>query len=136
MAIDNAVKLPAHKRDDLKFKPGQVANPNGRPKGARSKLGEAFIEALHDDFLQNGVAAIQVVRAEKPDQYLKVIASLLPKDVNLNINEQYGEMSDDELIDRIRQLDATIAPFLAGRENEACQPSEGAGVGKLPAIVH
>jgi hypothetical protein len=108
----------------------------GRPKGARSKLGEAFIEALHDDFVENGVAAIQVVRAEKPDQYLKVIASLLPKDVNLSINDQYGEMSDDELIDRIRQLDATIAPFLAGREGASSETDTGAAVGTIAAIVH
>lgn len=136
MANNNAAKLPAHKRDDLKFKPGQVANPNGRPKGARNKLGEAFIDALHDDFVENGVAAIQTVRSEKPDQYLKVIASLLPKDVNLNINDQYGEMSDDELIDRIRQLDATIAPFLVGREGAASETDTGAAVGTVAAIVH
>lgn len=136
MAINNAEKLPAHKRDDLKFKPGQIANPNGRPKGARNKLGEAFIDALHDDFLENGVAAIQTVRSEKPDQYLKVIASLLPKDVNLNINDQYGEMSDDELIDRIRQLDATIAPFLAGREGATGETDTGEAVGTITAVVH
>lgn len=108
----------------------------GRPKGARNKLGEAFIDALHDDFVENGVAAIQTVRSEKPDQYLKVIASLLPKDVNLNINDQYGEMSDDELIDRIRQLDATIAPFLAGREGTTSEADTGAAVGTVAAIVH
>lgn len=90
------------------FKPG---NP-GRPKGSRNKLGEAFIEALHDDFQEHGVKAIQTVREKKPDQYLKVIASLMPKDLNLNVNN-LGEVSDDELIERIRTLDATIRPFLA-----------------------
>ena len=120
----------------IPFKPGQSGNPKGRTKGSRNKLGEAFIEALHDDFMANGVAAIQVVRAEKPDQYLKVIASLLPKDVNLNINDQYGEMSDDELIDRIRQLDATIAPFLAGREGASSEADTSAAVGAVASIVH
>ena len=123
-------------RNLIPFQPGQSGNPKGRAKGSRNKLGEAFIEALHDDFLENGVAAIQTVRAEKPDQYLKVIASLLPKDVNLTINDQYGEMSDDELIDRIRQLDATIAPFLAGRESDAGQDGAGASIGPVTPIVH
>lgn len=125
-------KRKAPQLQPYQFKAG---NP-GRPKGARNKLGEAFIEALHDDFNEHGIAAIQVVRAEKPDQYLKVIASLLPKDVNLNINEQYGEMSDDELIDRIRQLDATIAPFLVGREGATGEDNTSAAVGTIAAIVH
>jgi hypothetical protein len=89
------------------FKPG---NP-GRPKGARNKLGEAFLEAMHDDFEAHGVAAIIKVREEKPDQYLKVIASILPKDLNVNIN-QMDDLTDDQLIQRIRSLDSAIRPFL------------------------
>ncbi|MDB6035998.1 MAG: hypothetical protein JWM16_6336 [Verrucomicrobiales bacterium] len=89
------------------FKPG---NP-GRPKGARNKLGEAFIEALANDFDQFGIEAIQTVRADKPDQYLKVIAMLMPKDLNINVNQMDG-LTDDELIERIRALDATIRPFI------------------------
>lgn len=65
-------------------KPGEVRNPNGRPKGSRNKLGEAFLQALHDDFITHGVATIETVRIERPHEYLKVVASLLPKDVNLN----------------------------------------------------
>lgn len=99
---------------DTKFKPGQVANPAGRPKGSRNKLGEDFIAALQADFSEHGVNAIQIVRSERPDQYLKVIASILPKDINLNVNP-IGEMTDDELIERIRKLDATIQPFLASQ---------------------
>lgn len=89
------------------FKPG---NP-GRPKGSRNKLGEAFIEALHEDFNEHGTAVIAKVRAEKPDQYLKVIASILPKDLNVNIN-QMDDLTDEQLIQRIRSLDSAIRPFL------------------------
>lgn len=87
------------------------AGNTGRPKGSRNKLGEAFLSALHDDFNEHGVEAIKVVRQEKPEHYLKVIASILPKDLNINVNQADG-MTDDELIDRIRSLDATIRPFL------------------------
>lgn len=99
------------------FLKGKKGGP-GRPKGNRNKLGEAFLEALHDDFKEHGISAVVEVRTEKPDQYLKVIASLLPKEMNLNVNDAES-MTDDELIKRIRELDAAIHPFLASRESEA-----------------
>lgn len=115
------------KDDKGRFLTGNIGG--GRPKGARSKLGEAFIQALHDDFEANGIAAIQVVRAEKPDQYLKVIASLLPKDVNLNLTDNLSELSDDELLGEIRKLCTGLAPLLANGAGE----EEVAGV---PAQLH
>lgn len=87
------------------FKPG---NP-GRPKGSRNKLGEAFIEALHEDFENDGAAAIVACRTEKPDAYLKVIASILPKELKVTTE---NDLTDEELVERIRQLDAAIRPFL------------------------
>jgi hypothetical protein len=73
-------------KKDTRIKPGEVRNPRGRPKGARSKLGEDFIQALQSDFSEHGKEVIQTVRGEKPDQYLKVIASVLPKEIDASEN--------------------------------------------------
>jgi hypothetical protein len=73
--------LPAHLRDDLKWKPGQSGNPAGRPKGARALLGESFCKAMLDDFEANGVDAIRLMRIERPGDYAKMIAGMLTKEV-------------------------------------------------------
>lgn len=73
-------------KKDTRIKPGEVRNPAGRPKGARSKLGEAFLKELVADFEQHGADAIIEVRENKPDQYLKVIASILPREIDVGEN--------------------------------------------------
>ena len=83
----------------------------GRPKGARNKLGEAFLAALHADFQEHGIAAIVKVREEKAEAYLKVIASILPRDLNLNVSPLEA-LSDDELMKRIRELEEGLRSFL------------------------
>lgn len=72
-----------------KFAPG---NPGGgRPKGARNKLGELLLEALKEDFEAHGVEAIQTMRADKPAEYVKALVSILPKEMNANINANLVE---------------------------------------------
>lgn len=81
--------------------PGEVRNPRGRQKGSRNKLGEAFLQALHDDFLEHGSVAIVTVRVDKPDAYLKIIASTLPQKLEI---ERVDNMTDDERRNRIREI--------------------------------
>lgn len=88
----------------------KAGNP-GRPKGSRNKLGEQFIEDLYADWQAHGTETLVKVREEKPDQYLKVVASILPKDLNVNINHM-DDLTDDQLVQRIRSLDSAIRPFL------------------------
>lgn len=86
-------------------------NP-GRPKGSKNRLGEDFITALADDFAKHGSAVIEKVRQEKPDAYLKVVASLLPKDINLNVRP-LDDLSDQPLLERLRVLTEQALPLLA-----------------------
>lgn len=130
MDAEDPRNYAANKREDglpvgVPFQKGN----GGRPKGSRNALGEAFLEAMHEDFQAHGVEAIVKVREEKPDAYLKVIASILPKDLNVNINNM-DALSDDELRARIRSLESVIRPFLA--DEGVSGPSVGTG----PATAH
>ena len=94
------------------IKPGQVLNPNGRPKGSRNKLGEMFIEALYESFKEKGVDAIDRVRVEQPAQYLKVIASLMPKEFHVK-DPVFDAMNDEQLADLIGEVRAARAAAAA-----------------------
>jgi hypothetical protein len=104
---------PGHPPLAHRFQPG---NP-GRPRGSRNKLGEAFIAALAEDFEKHGVEVIERVRIEKPEAYIKVIASLLPKDLNLNVTK-LDDLTDEQLLERLRSLTKEAAPLLANLDVE------------------
>ena len=84
------------------FKPGNNANPAGRPRGAKNKLHRSFIEALTKDFEENGDKAIRQCRVTQPGKYLALIASTLPREFFFEHNT-VGQLSDDEL-DRMIEL--------------------------------
>jgi len=75
-----------------RFAPGS----NGRPKGSRDRLSAAFLKAMSDDFDTNGVAVVERVRTEDPATYLRVVASLLPKEVEIS-RRVFDDVSEDEL---------------------------------------
>jgi hypothetical protein len=95
------------------FKPGQSGNPAGRPVGNRNKLNEKFILALHDDFVEHGAAVIEKVRKTKPEIYLKVIASILPRELHFKNESAFDGMSNDqldEILGSVRSILVTRAP--------------------------
>jgi hypothetical protein len=111
-----------------RFLPGN-SGFGGRPKGARNKLGEEFIQALYESFQERGAETIEKVRSEDPTQYVKVIASLLPKELNVKVSE-LDELSDDELFRRYRAITQALVAAGFGAEPgdtaaQAAQSSPG-----------
>ena len=88
------------KKQDTRFKPGQSGNPAGRPKGSRNKVSEKLLEVLALDFETHGQEVIEKVRAERPADYLKIVASLVPKQMEIDDRRTHmraEDLSDDEL---------------------------------------
>jgi hypothetical protein len=89
------------------FKPGHNIK-GGRPKGSRNKLAQR----VFDDILKHwnepaggdlckGQAALELLYRERPGEYLKLTASLLPKEF---VFENAVTELDDEELDRMIEM--------------------------------
>jgi hypothetical protein len=71
-----------------------------------------FLEALEADFNKSGAQAIALVREKKPEVYMRVVADLLPKEANINVEageafiKLWGKISDGLGDELAKSLDA------------------------------
>lgn len=111
-AVETEVKKALSEERDSKgrFKKGvpNIAQSKGGRKPSRDKLSNDFITALSNDFEKHGVASIQTVRQEKPVEYLKLVAMLIPKEHKVEVSHEVKELTDVQVLARIRDLEAAI----------------------------
>ena len=72
------------------------AKIGGRRKGRRDRISTALLEAIARDFEEFGADAVKIARVERPVEYLRVVASLLPKEFEITDN-RLKDIPDDEL---------------------------------------
>ena len=77
----------------------------------RNKLSEDFVADLHESWQTHGKTAIERCVAEKPDVYLKVVAGLLPKDVNIKVSN-LDDLTDEQLLNKLNSLTEMAKPLL------------------------
>ena len=94
--------------DERDAKNGQIIKSTGRPVGARNRLQADVVAKLQADFAAHGEGVINIVRTERPADYLKIIASVLPKEF-VHTDNSLDTMSDEEIIDVLDQLRALRA---------------------------
>lgn len=82
-----------------RFLPGN-SGFNGRPKGSRNKLGEAFIEDFYNDWMEHGKDVIAAVRRDRPQDILRAAVQLMPTELKITKEDN---LSDAELDRRISE---------------------------------
>lgn len=119
----------------------QLGHSGGRPKGARNRLAAQVFEdilrhwcapAAPGSNLSKGAEALETLYKEKPGEYLRLTASVLPREF---IFESVTSDLDDEQIDELllalrqRMIEACTAPALLASP-------DADGVGNEPEPRH
>jgi hypothetical protein len=73
-------------------------------KGIRTKFTARFLSDFLKDFEENGAAAIKIVRVEHPEIYVRIAASIIPRDLAIETSASLNELSEDDLDQMIGQL--------------------------------
>ena len=97
---------PTTTRDDQgRFLTGNSGG--GRRKGSRNKLTERFLDTIADDFAEHGADAIAKVRVSDPVAYLKIVGSLVPRELIMQREEgpavNSAEITHDELVEYVEE---------------------------------
>jgi hypothetical protein len=104
-----------------KFLPGNTSG--GRPVGSRNRVTSHFLNVLCKDFEENGEAVVKICRIEKPVEYLKIVASLLPKE--FAVDTKLGELSDEEVAQLLAQVRELRAPVPSQAEGALKRRDDG-----------
>jgi hypothetical protein len=125
--------LPASESNGiLATAPRESALPSERPRRAQARLAAGFVNAVMRDFETHGAGTVATLRSESPANYLRLVASLLPKE--LPDEDPLDELSDDELRESIRTLRALSAEARARSLREAQGSADGEPAAGLSSI--
>jgi hypothetical protein len=86
-----------------KFVKGVSGNPHGRTQGTRNRFSEQARADALADWTANGSDVLARVRATEPATYLRVLFSIIPKDVAVSIEHRAGPLASDEM-QQLRRL--------------------------------
>ncbi len=94
----------------------------GRPNGSRNKLTERFLDTIANDFVEHGAEAIAKIRTDDPATYLKIVGSLVPRELILQRERgpliDISQVTDEELVQYIdkRRREKFVEQVIASTE--------------------
>jgi hypothetical protein len=64
----------------------------GRKVGSRNRLGEQFITDLYQEWSNSGAEALKKMATEEPGAFVKVVASILPRELDATLTVEHVEL--------------------------------------------
>src|SRR5262249_52719170 len=87
-----------------------AADQAGNIYYARRRVNEDFLAALHKEFLKNGARILRRAGEESPATFLKVLAQLVPRELQMEHSGTIlSKLSDEQLGAMITELERQIA---------------------------
>jgi hypothetical protein len=90
------------------FQPGQSGNVNGRPLGSRTAFSAAFLRDLAETWAEHGKATMVHTARVNPEVYFATCARLIPKDVQLTIEQTTPRGLDADDLAILRAIKAEL----------------------------
>ena len=123
MSDDDNNNLPATQPEALRpwTRGGPTPNPAGRRKGTPNAFSKAFLKSVSAKWKEHGDAVLEEVRHSQPGLWLRVCASLIPKEVLVvtHSTTPAAQLSEQELqailvedISAIERLRAALLPLI------------------------
>jgi hypothetical protein len=97
---------------------GYIKGDSKIAKTSRLRLNQKFLSDLEKHYNEVGHTAIEMVFRERPVEYLKFIANLLPKEIDLTVDNQLADITDAELDELVAQVRERRGRRLAITETE------------------
>jgi hypothetical protein len=105
----------------LDVRAADATNPGGSLEATRRSFNKDFLLALAADFKKHGAAAIEKVRKQQPAAYMKICASLVPREMKVEHSNAIKAMSDEQIEAAIEAIQA----MLEQRAGEGSKVIEG-----------
>jgi hypothetical protein len=100
-------------------------NRGGRRRGAKDKLQTDFLLDLAEVWELEGKGALRIMVKEEPGLFVRTVASLMPREVQMDLAGPLGELSDQEIADMLEAVRQLRASTINGKAIELEVTADG-----------